>query len=71
MGLTRTRLVHTAQDMAVHELVVEALLERDRRKAQYALALDPLTSAVCSLEEIERLFKEMWEAERASLGAFE
>jgi alpha-galactosidase len=57
--------------MAVHELVVEALLERDRRKAQYALALDPLTSAVCSLEEIERLFKEMWEAERASLGAFE
>jgi alpha-galactosidase len=57
--------------MAVHELVVEALLERNRRKAQYALALDPLTSAVCSLEEIERLFKEMWEAERASLGAFE
>lgn len=57
--------------MAVHELVVEALLERDRRKAQYALALDPLTSAVCSLEEIDRLFKEMWEAQRASLGAFE
>ncbi len=57
--------------MAVHELVVEALLERDRRKAQYALALDPLTSAVCSLEEIERLFNEMWEAERGSLGPFE
>jgi alpha-galactosidase len=57
--------------MAVHELVVEALLERDRRKAMYALMLDPLTSAVCSLEEIEKLFNEMWQAERASLGAFE
>lgn len=56
--------------MAVHELVVEALLERDRRKAKYALMLDPLTAAVCSLEEIDRLFEEMWTAERESLAAF-
>jgi alpha-galactosidase len=57
--------------MSVHELVVQALLERDRQKAVYALMLDPLTAAVCSLEEIENLFNEMWEAERASLAAFE
>ena len=57
--------------MAVHELVVQALLERDRRKALYALMLDPLTAAVCSLDEIEKMFNEMWEAERSSLGAFE
>jgi alpha-galactosidase len=56
--------------MAVHELVVQSLMERDRRKAKYALMLDPLTAAVCSLEEIDRLFEEMWEAERASLSAF-
>jgi alpha-galactosidase len=56
--------------MAVHELVVEALLERDRRKAKYALMLDPLTSAVCSLAEIDRMFEEMWEAERESLQAY-
>jgi alpha-galactosidase len=56
--------------MAVHELVVEALLERDRQKAKYALMLDPLTAAVCSLEEIDRLFDEMWEAEKESLTAF-
>jgi alpha-galactosidase len=56
--------------MAVHELVVEALLERDRGKAKYALMLDPLTAAVCSLEEIGRLFDEMWEAERSSLEGF-
>jgi alpha-galactosidase len=57
--------------MAVHELVVQSLLERDRRKAKYALMLDPLTAAVCSLEEIDRLFEEMWEAERGSLTAFD
>ena len=57
--------------MAVHELVVQALLERDRQKAKYALMLDPLTAAVCSLEEIDRLFEEMWVAERASLTAFD
>jgi alpha-galactosidase len=57
--------------MAVHELVVQALMERDRQKAKYALMVDPLTAAVCSLEEIDRLFDEMWEAEKESLGAFE
>ncbi len=56
--------------MAVHELVVEALLERRKEKAKYALMLDPLTAAVCSLDEIARLFDEMWEAERASMPAF-
>jgi alpha-galactosidase len=50
--------------MSVHELVVQALLERDREKARLALMLDPLTAAVCSLDEISRLFDEMWEAER-------
>jgi alpha-galactosidase len=57
--------------MAVHELVVEALLERDRDKAKLALMLDPLTAAVCSLEEISRLFDEMWAAESRYLTAFE
>jgi alpha-galactosidase len=56
--------------MAVHELVVQSLLERDRQKAKYALMLDPLTAAVCSLEEIDRLFDEMWDAEKESLSAF-
>jgi alpha-galactosidase len=57
--------------MAVHELVVDALMNRDREKAKYALMLDPLTAAVCSVDEIDRLFEEMWEAERESLEAFE
>ena len=57
--------------IAVHELMVEALLRRDRQAALYALMLDPLTSAVCSLEEIERMFDEMWEAQRPYLHPFE
>jgi alpha-galactosidase len=57
--------------MAVHELVVQALLERDRAKARYALMLDPLTAAVCSLDEIDRMFDEMWEAQRPYLQPFE
>ncbi|MEX0873993.1 MAG: alpha-galactosidase [Actinomycetota bacterium] len=57
--------------MAVHELVAQALLERDREKAKRALMLDPLTAAVCSLEEIDHLFDEMWAAQRGSLAAFE
>jgi alpha-galactosidase len=56
--------------MAVHELVVEALLERSKQKAKYALMIDPLTAAVCSLEEIDRLFEEMWVAEAESLPGF-
>jgi alpha-galactosidase len=47
------------------------LLERDRQKALYALMIDPLTAAVCSPEEIESMFNEMWAAERESLSAFE
>ncbi|GAC1506009.1 MAG: alpha-glucosidase/alpha-galactosidase [Candidatus Dormibacteraceae bacterium] len=57
--------------MAVHELVVQAVMERDRGKAKYALMLDPLTAAVCSLDEIDKLFEEMWAAEGASLGVFD
>ena len=57
--------------MAVHELVVESLFERSRQKAKYALMLDPLTAAVCSPAEIDRLFDEMWTAERESLPAFD
>jgi alpha-galactosidase len=56
--------------MAVHELVVQALIRKDRQAAKYALMLDPLTAAVCSPAEIDRLFDEMWTAERESLTAF-
>jgi alpha-galactosidase len=60
-----------AAHMYVHELMVQAVVERDREAALGALMLDPLTAAVCSPEEIRQMFEEMWEAERADLEVFE
>jgi len=57
--------------MAVHTLMVDALLNRDKEAARYALQLDPLSAAVCSPAELSALFDEMWEAERPYLQAFE
>jgi alpha-galactosidase len=59
-----------AAHMYVHELMVQAVMERDREAALGALMLDPLTAAVCSPEEIRQMFEEMWEVERADLEAF-
>ncbi len=56
--------------MAVHTLVAEAILRRDRQAAEYALLLDPLTAAVCSPAEIHALFDELWEAEAPYLEWF-
>lgn len=60
-----------AAHMYVHELMVQAVLDRDPEAALRALMLDPLTAAVCSLDEIRRMFEEMWEAERADLSTYE
>jgi alpha-galactosidase len=56
--------------MAVHELVVTSLLEGDREAAVHALMLDPLTAAVCSLDEIRSLFDELYEAQREFIRVF-
>ena len=59
-----------AQHMAFHDLVATAVLEQDREEAVHALMLDPLTAAVCSLEEIRQMFDEMAEAQRDYLPEF-
>lgn len=60
-----------AAHMYVHELLVQAVLGRDRGAALHALLLDPLTAAVCSPDEIAEMFEEMWAAERMDLAAFD
>lgn len=57
--------------MAVHELMVQALLDRDREAAKHALMLDPLTAAVCSLDEISRMFDELWAAQAPFLDYYD
>ena len=56
--------------MAVHALLRDALLKREKEAARYALMLDPLTAAVCSPAEISSLFDEMWVAQRPYLQYF-
>jgi alpha-galactosidase len=57
-------------NVAVQELAVRAALRGDRRMVFHAVALDPLTSAVCSLDEIQSMVDEMFAAEAAWLPQF-
>ena len=59
-----------AQHMAFHDLVATAVLEEDREAAVHALMVDPLTAAVCSLEEIRQMFDEMVAAQQDYLPDF-
>ncbi|MBT3275675.1 MAG: alpha-glucosidase/alpha-galactosidase, partial [Spirochaetales bacterium] len=52
------------------ELAVEAAIEGDARKVFHSICMDPLTSAVCSLEEIKNMVDEMLEKNRDWLPLF-
>jgi len=54
----------------VQELAVRAALTGDRTMVYYALALDPLTAAVCTLPQIRQMVDEMFEAEAQWLPQF-
>ncbi|MHC4526362.1 MAG: alpha-glucosidase/alpha-galactosidase, partial [Planctomycetota bacterium] len=49
----------------------EAALEADTEKIVHAAAMDPLTSAVCTLKQIRDMCSEMLEAQRQWLPQFE
>lgn len=54
----------------VHRLTVEACLERDKRKAYQAALVDPFTSSLCTLPQIQAMFEEMWTALTPWLAAY-
>jgi alpha-galactosidase len=58
-------------NIAVEELAVRAVLDRDKEAAFHACALDPLTAASVSLPDIRKMFEELWEAEGDRLAYFE
>ena len=58
-------------NIAVHELAVRAVLERDRESAFHACALDTLTASVLPLDKLREMFDELWEAEKDLLGWFD
>ena len=57
-------------NIAVQEIAVRAALEADREMAFYAIAADPLTAAVLSLEETRQMVDEMFRAEADWLPQF-
>ncbi len=61
---------HNRNSIAVQELTVQGHLERSRERIFQAMALDPLTAAVCSLDEIAHLTEEMFAANEPWLPQF-
>jgi alpha-galactosidase len=55
----------------VQMLAAEAALTSDPEKLMQAVAMDPLTGAVCTLQEARQMAAEMLEAQRAWLPNFE
>ncbi|MBR7140182.1 MAG: alpha-glucosidase/alpha-galactosidase [Lentisphaeria bacterium] len=51
----------------VQLLAAAGALERDREKIHYAVAVDPLTAAVCSLREIREMTDKLFEALKEEL----
>jgi len=51
-------------NMAVYEMAVQGILNKDREALINAFQLDPLSGAVCSLAEIRQMAEELFRAER-------
>lgn len=54
----------------VQSLVVEASLTADREAVIHAVMLDPLTAAVCTLDQIRQMVEEMFESQQNWLPQF-
>ena len=51
-------------NVGVQEMAVRAYLDRDREAAFHACCLDPNAAAVVGLDDIRKMFEELWEAEK-------
>ncbi len=58
-------------NIAVQEMAVRAVLEQSKDDARHAVMLDPLTSAVLSLQEIDDMFEAMWDAHGDALADYD
>lgn len=61
-------LVNTTARM--ESLVVEAAMKKSKEMVYHAVYMDPLTSAVCSLEEIKNMCDELFEVNKDFLGDY-
>lgn len=71
VGLLPTQLAALNRtNINVQELIVEAALTGDSDAVHYAVALDPLTAAVCTLPQIHAMVDEMLDAQEQWLPMF-
>ena len=54
----------------IENLVIEAAMKKNKEMVYHAVCNDPLTSAVCSLDEIKHLCDELFEVNEAYLGDY-
>ena len=54
----------------IENLVVEAAMKKSREAVYYSVYNDPLTSAVCSLDEIKKMCDELFEVNKDFLGDY-
>jgi alpha-galactosidase len=59
-----------ASNLAMFRLGSQAALDRSIESAVHALMLDPLTSAICSPQEIRSMVLEMFQAEKDYLPGY-
>ncbi len=57
-------------NMSMFDLAATAVIEKSKEAAVHALMLDPLTAAVCSPAEIQKMVLEMFEAEAPFLPGY-
>ncbi len=55
----------------VQELAVKGIVEKDKTKIFQSILLDPLTSAILTIDETQRMVDEIFQAEKAYLKGFE
>ncbi len=54
----------------VQELAVKGIVEKDKTKIFQSILLDPLTSAILTIDETQRMVDEMFQAEKEYLKGF-
>lgn len=54
----------------IEELVVEAAMHKNKEAVYHAICMDPLTSAVCSLDEIKKMTDGLFEINKDYLGDY-
>ena len=54
----------------IENLVIEAAMKKSREAVYYSVYNDPLTSAVCSLDEIKKMCDELFEVNKDFLGDY-